>query len=232
MATVTRSGTGIASGTDATTYTTGLTATTADALIVAFVYATGQVQATPTFASGSFTFSLLRRDGATNSIYVFVSDSLDDGVSKAFTFTTTANSTGCAYDVFSVTGMTRTGTSAIRQSNSSTVASGNRASSTFASAPLTANACMAVLGYATNPSVSNECTPTGWTNQVSGKGYGTPATGYGVSSINSGFTSTTVQAASNASSAGRWTIIELDTSAPVSSVFPPVIMRSGGIIGA
>jgi hypothetical protein len=127
--------------------------------------------------------------------------------------------------------MTRTGTSAIRQSNSSTVASGNRASSTFASAPLTANACMAVLGYATNPAVSGQCTPTGWTNRAV-KGYGTPTTGYGVSSIDSGFTSTTVQAASNASSAGRFTIIELDTSAPVSSVFPPVIMRSGGIIGA
>jgi hypothetical protein len=60
MATVTVSGIGIADQVDRTTYTTGLTATTADALIVALVYATGQVQATPTFASGSFTFSLLR----------------------------------------------------------------------------------------------------------------------------------------------------------------------------
>lgn len=231
MATVTRSGTGVASGTDATTYTTGLTATTADALIVAFVYATGQLQATPTFASGSFTFSLLRRDGGTHSMYVFVSNSLDDGVSKAFTFTTTANSTGCAYDVFSVTGMTRTGTSAIRQSNSSAVAASNTANTSFPSAPLTSNACMVAVANATNPINSNQCTPTGWTNRVA-KGYGTPATGYGVSSIDSGFTATLVQATNTSATAGRITIIELDTSVPASSVFPPVIMRSGGIIGA
>jgi hypothetical protein len=219
----------LSSSTDGTTFTTGSFTPTLEDLLFVFVYATGTVDASPTLTSSQgTTFTKVRQDGTTNTLYVFIANELEGGLSQTLTFGCPNDAaTGAHITVSAIRGGLRTGSSAVRQSQSATVANGATPTATFTSAALTANATFFAVGNATNTAGINP--PTGWTERVD-LGYGTPATGFEYATRDSGFTGTTIAGTNASPSAGRITIVEIEVSA-LTFTLPRTMMKSGGVIG-
>ena len=121
-----------------------------------------------------------------------------------------AGTTGGGMSIYRVSGMSRAGSSAIRQFAKQQNQAGSAAPApVFGSAVLTGNPTLGAVHNGTNPATLTE--PTGWTERAD-IGYATPTTGLEVVIRDSGFTGTTVtwgSATTNFSSL----VIELDTSA-------------------
>ena len=135
---------------------------TAGHLLVVWVIFTASVDAAPTLTSNAngLTFTVFRRnlaDTSLNLIVGFVGDQLVPG-SPASTILTanvpTDPATGCVIGPLTVSGMTRTGLSAIRQSagTDNNLAAAGTPSLSFAAAALTANPVVGVVTNNTNPS--------------------------------------------------------------------------------
>ena len=221
----------LADGTDATTYTTGSFTPTANDLLVVFVGASAHIteDATPLTSSAGLTFHKARtetRGGSTDKMYVFVAEALAANSGQTVTFNCVADgATGCAIAVAAVSGMSRTGSTAVRQANGqSNQAAGGTPAPTFASAALTDNACLGAVYTGTNPPALTP--PTNWTERAD-FGHGTPARGMEYASRDSGETGTTITWGSTSATAFGDLIIELDTSSAGGAPTPKKLASLG-----
>lgn len=207
----------ITADTGNTPNTSGAFTPALDDLLIAFVVASATVENPGALTSsiGGFTFSLVTNAlyrASSNTIYVFVADALvSSAVSQTVTFDPVDTASGTVIAVASVSGMSRTGALAIRQSakQENQAASGTPAPA-FSSAALTDNPTFGVVGNETNPAGMTE--PTGWT-EGGDTGYVTPTVGAEYVYRDSGFTGTTITWGSASASAFGSIIVELDTSA-------------------
>lgn len=120
--------------------------------------------------------------------------------------------TGGNVNVYEISGMTRSGPEAIRQTaiQENQAAAGTPAPA-FTYAALTGNLTLAYCANGTNPATVTE--PTGWVERRD-NGYATPPTGWETASRNSGFTGTTVTWGSTSASAFCSLIVELNGDPP------------------
>jgi hypothetical protein len=152
---------------------------------------------------------------ATNvdSGWVYVATSFCTAASSSVvTFTPTATDTGGGLDVYTVSGMSRAGLAALRQSGKQDNAAIGTPSITLAGAILTGNPCLGWVQNATN-STTTTAPPTGWTEGYD-TGYTTPAQGHESVYIASGSTLTTVAWTGASASAFGSVLVELDASVP------------------
>lgn len=174
---------------------------------------------------GTYTLidSALTRASA-DRICVFVRDSLvSSAVSTVYTHAPGTTSGG-GLAVLKVTGMTRTGSSAARQSATDpNQAATETPEPIFASAVLTANPVIGGVLNATSPAT---LTPrTSFTERVD-VGYSTPTTGLEVMSRDSGETGTNMLWGSTSASAFGAIAVELDTSAVAQTLTPTLFTNS------
>ena len=136
---------------------------------------------------------------------------ITSATSTVFT-ATQPSSTGGGLDVFRISGMTKTGAAAVRQSaGQSTGTSGTTPAPVLGAAALTANPLIGAVCCGTN--ASTNLTPrTGWT-EATDLGYNTPATGMETMFRSSGETGTTQTWGSTAPSAFASVVVEFDSSA-------------------
>lgn len=220
-----------ASTSNVTSYASGAFTPAVGDLLVVFVVASATVAAGSVRGTGAgLTFSKVTsfvKASSADTIYCFVADAfVTAAASQTVTFDCTGDAaTGAIIEVASVSGMTWKGLNAIRQSaGQSNQASGGTPAPAFASAALTGNPTLGVVGNATNAATLTP--PTSWTERAD-TGYATPTTGCEYVSRDSGFTGTTVTWGSTSGSAFGSLIIELDASVPQSSYYDIVSARSG-----
>lgn len=226
MATVTlRSG--VASTTNnAALASASFTPTAGELLVVVAMHSGLVTDPAVTASANGITFTKvlgpILKAASVDEMSVFVANQLVPASPVAMTCTTTPSaSTGGLIFVFSVTAMSRTGASAVRQSASQA----NQAASTtpapvLGAAALTGNALIGAVHQSQSPPALTP--PTGWTETatIGDIGHNTPANGGEVAFINSGFTGTTVTWGSVAGSTFASAVLELDTSAVTASSAP------------
>lgn len=226
MAAVTHLG-ATASTTDASSYLSGSFTPAIGDLLVVYVAASDSVAATTTLteSAGGGTYSQVGRATkrtSLDSLYVFVRNTLcETTVARTFTWATGDPATGAVIAVAKVTGMTRAGLGAVRQSAAANngVAAGTP-TTTFPAAALTGNPYLAGCSNGANPA---GLTPPASAVERVDTGYATPVTGLEYASRDTGFTGTAV--AWGAASATVWGAfsVELDTSA---LSLPPVLVMA------
>lgn len=182
----------LASTSNATSYTTGAFTPAANDLLVAVVTASGTVDAGSMSSTGNTgTWTKIRSDlySTGSTMYLFVKNALASAVSTTVTFSAPGDAaTGAVIHVFRISGMTKTGSTAVRQ----TAAIVNHAAAnplvtpTLAAAALTSNPLIESISgnetYGTTP-------PTGWTQRANNS-YASPTTTQLYNSRDSGFTGT------------------------------------------
>jgi hypothetical protein len=202
-------------------------------LFIAFCVASVNTQTAPTMTdNNSGTYSLIttaQKATSADTMSVFVRNQfLANTTSTTLTCATGSNTAG-EIVVVAVTGMSQTGSNAIRQSNrQENQASGGTPAPAFSSAALTDNMTLGAIFNATNPATMT--TPTNWTERQD-VGQATPTTGLEVVTRDSGFTGTTVTWGSTSGSAFSSIIVELDASVDPSAsvnVSPSVGTPSAG----
>jgi hypothetical protein len=202
-------------------------------LIVVVVANSGRTTAqAPTItdnnSSGTYTQVIAAtKNGSADSLWVFVRTALIGSASSTiFTMTQSGDTGGGFGSVLKVTGMTKVGAAAVRQSLQANNQSTGTPSVTLASAILTTNPAIgAVLTGQTG--TTNTAPPTGWAEHDDA-GYSTPSTGREVCSIDSGSTLTTVAWTAATTSAFCALVVELDSSS--SNVDATFTLTGGGIL--
>jgi hypothetical protein len=216
MASVTMPG-GVFSTAAGNKTTSALTVAASD-LIVLFCYNTGRTTAqppVPTDDNGGAAYTRISAVDATkntsaDSQWCFVRTTLLGSASATtFSFTQSGDSGG-GMQVFRISGMTRTGASAVRQSAKADNQAAGTPSVTLPGAILTANPVLGSV-LTTQTGTANTAAPTGWTEDQDA-GYSTPSTGREVAHINSGETRTTVPWTAATTSAFCAVVVELDSS--------------------
>jgi len=150
------------------------------------------------------------RTGTVASVRWFVRDALvTSAVSHTVTMTSPGGDTGGGLVVMRFSGMSRAGTSAIKQSAILENTTGTP-TITFSSAALTGNPTVGAIVNAANPPTMTP--PTNWTERQD-IGYTSPAFGIEVVTRDSGFTGTGITWGSSSSTAVSGVIMELDASA-------------------
>jgi hypothetical protein len=150
------------------------------------------------------------KNGSADGFNFYVRTSLVSSAVSTIYTTAPGATSGGGLAVIRVSGLTRTGTSAVRQTSKSDNAAAGSTAVSFSAAALTGNPCLGLIFNATSP--AGLTPPSGWSELVD-LGYSTPTSGIEVASINSGFTSSTVTWGSNSGSAWGGMVLELDTSA-------------------
>lgn len=170
-----------------------------------------------TSSIGGFTFTRIQYTnfrGGADSLAVFVSDALvSSATSQTVTIASGADAgAGSIISVYSVSGMTLTGSAAVRRSAGQiNQTAGTTPAPAFSVAALTENCCLGAVANATNP--AGLTPPSGW-SESQDTGYTTGAvTGLQTSFRNSGETGTTITWGSTSASEFGSLIIELDTAA-------------------
>lgn len=160
-------------------------------------------------------FTLIRTEGhafGSHHVGVFVATALTTNTtSRTVTIASGADAgAGTNISVFSVSGMTRVGSAAVRQSGGQADQSAGTPAPAFGAAALTGNPCLGCIYNATNPAGLTQ--PSGW-SEGSDTGY-TTGTVSGIETCfrDSGETGTTITWGSSSASAFASIIIELDTS--------------------
>lgn len=199
-------------------YASGAFTPVAGDLLVAFVVASATIATGTMTDSQALGFTKVTSGvyfTNVSTIYMFVSNNTAAATSMTVTFDCTGdNATGAAINVYRIAGMSRTGSSAIKQTakTENGVAAGTPAA-TFAASALTGNVTIGVVGNGNNPAAM--IPPTGWTEAPTPDvGYATPPTGQETVFRNSGFTGTTITWGSASATEYGVIIAELDTSAP------------------
>jgi hypothetical protein len=200
------------------TKTANLVSVQFGALIVVFAANTGQT-ATPTVTDansdglGAYTeiTSALKNTSA-DKMFVFTRNALVGVVENTLVTMTPGTTTGGGLEAIQISGMTRVGAAAIRQSaREENQAAAGTPTPVFSVAALTENLCLGAVFNASNPAAM---TPRGspvWTEQTD-VGYATPTTGLEVMSINSGETATSIAWGGTSATAFCSIVVELDTS--------------------
>lgn len=204
-----------ASTTNTDTYALGPFTPAANDLLVVFCRSGETAVAGAVTSSTGLTFTNVTRTDFNTSvdfIDVFVANALTTAVAHTLTWTCTGDAAnGCFRVVARISGMTRTGASAIRQIAEQENASAGTPAPVFGSACLTGNLTIAACGTLVNPTALTG--PAGWTLRQD-SGYNTPATGMYMGSRASGFTGTTVTWGSASATVFGAVVVEYDTSAP------------------
>ena len=189
----------LSSTTNATSYTSGsFTPASGDLLVVAVL---GRQTLTrpgtlTDSQSGSWT-QILAVDGSVtaDTMYLFVRTTTVSASSMTVTFDCTGDSaTGAIIFVARVSGLSRTGASAIRQYKTISAQAAATPAVTFDASTQTGNPTIAVTFNQTNPATLTE--PSGWTERA-----------------DTGFTGTTITWGSSSSSVWGALIVEMDASA-------------------
>lgn len=200
--------------------TSGAFTPAVDDLLIVFVVGSATVtDAGDTLTNSGVTFTRFLSAtyaASVNAIHGYVANALvPSATSQSVTFTPTDTANGTVIFVCRVAGMTRTGLNAIRQSaKEDNQGAGGTPAPAFASAALTGNPTLGVIGNNTNPAGLTE--PTGWTEPAStgDLGYATPTTGGEYVFRDSGFTGTTITWGGTSASVFGSIIVELDSSSP------------------
>lgn len=219
MAAVTRVDTTTPVTTNQATYASASFTPTAGDLLVVEVAAsaTATDPATLTASANGLTFTQVasRNDPAISAgvgLWLFVANEPVPASPSAMTVTVDFGgdpASGCHIVVSAVSGMTRTGTAAVRQWGGSTNGAGGTPAVTLAAACLTTNAVIAFAINLTNSTTT--LTPPASFVERYDAGYATPTTGCEVASRDSAHTSATVTAGSTMS-AGLYVVAELDVT--------------------
>lgn len=204
--------------------TSGSITFASDDLLVVFVTKEASALSSPmvsadltaTSITGVSSFTLIRNQGHQSSaahMGVFVADQLTTGSGSTGTVTIASGSdagAGTIISVYTVAGMTLTGSGAVRQSGGQTDQSAGTPAPAFGSAALTGNSCLGAIYNATNP--AGMTSPSSW-SAGGNSGYTTgQVSGLGTCHRNSGETGTTITWGSSSASAFASVIVELDTS--------------------
>lgn len=170
---------GLASTSQAGSYSMSAFTPTAQSLLVVFVFTTGSVEANPTMTGGSLTWTREARQAiGANLLTIFWARVGANPVSTTISFQCTDNGTGCVMSVIQFLGYDQIVSNPIRQSKQSTATTvSTNANITFNSALVTTNGYVAafygLLGAASSTP------PTGWT-EADDIAYTTPSTNQGV----------------------------------------------------
>jgi hypothetical protein len=208
--------------TAATPNTSAAFVPTAGSLLVVFAQASAAVGETDPTLTNSLGLTMYRADwGFFSTTYlhsVWVGSAGSTASSQTLTFDTAVDpGTGTMISIYEVTGMTKFGSSAVRQVARNNGAGTVTPTAVFPGVCLTGNPTLASLGNVTNPAGMTGA-PTGWTQAID-TGYASPAHGIQLVHRNSGFTGTTITwDAGDSPSAWGSQAIELDASS--SSVVP------------
>ena len=222
-----------ASTSNVSSYAAGTFTPALSDLLVIIVATSGSVEPTAAGActdDRGGTYYLARystRSGAASSNYIFVRNQLvASAVAHIVTFTCTGDAaTGAVILAYRVSGMTRAGLSAVRQTGAQTgAAAATTPTVSLSFAALTGNPLIGMVGSASNPVTVTP--PSGWTEPGSplfDTGYSTPSAGCEGCHIDSGFTGSTVTWGSTvAGGAHGSVVVELDTSLPLIGGRAPV----------
>lgn len=243
MATVTYRDT-TASTTNATAYTGASFTPAVNDLLVAMVAATDTVGTGSMTGSAGPAWTLYRSDAftqgtITTTIYIFVTTSLvSSATAQTVTFTCSATCSGAIVHVCSISGLSRTGTSAFKQAASATFTSTPPPSVTLTSTSTIGNPLIGV--YCAVDTTATVPTAAGaGTNYTAGAGatttYSTPSTRSNFeywSSPTSGQTGVAWSSGvgGSATASGRATVFEINTAAAAVTI-PRTMIKSCGIIG-
>lgn len=208
---------------NATTYASGSFTPTVGDLLVGIVHATGSadIATTLTSSANAITFTALPTLVQTlsgNVSVVFVADQLVGAspASMTVTYGLTTAATGAFIEVDAVTGMSRAGMSAVRQSAFNVNLAANVAwAATFLNAVLTSNPVLGFVGHAGGATVTP---PAGWTELDQPTDQVTPTVGFEVAEADSGQTALSYTWTSSLGSPANNTranigAVEFDTSA-------------------
>lgn len=159
----------------------------------------------------SGTYTMVVEGDATSSprVNIWIRNSLVTTSTSTVYTATQVNSNGGGLQVFSVSGMTKVGPSAVRQVNKSTGNSITTPAVTMGVAFLTGNAGIGAVVNGTSPAGLTQ--PSSWTESQD-VGYSTPSTGLETVFRNSGETGTTITWGSSSTSQHKDIVLELDTS--------------------
>lgn len=183
-------------------------------LIVVLVEASGTVAAAPTLTDNqSGTYTLIRqqlRNANADSQYLFVRNALvASAVGHILTFDCSSDAaTGATVAAASVSGLSRTGASAVRQSAGNNGGSAVTPAATFGAACLTGNPVFAFASNTLNPAAF---TPPATFAEKADTGYSTPAKGLEYATVDSGFTGTAVTWGAVTTTNWGTIVAELDT---------------------
>lgn len=205
-------------------------------LLVVFVQAAATVQnpATLTSSIGGFTFSQVAvqtYQGGANSLYAFVSDALvSNTAAQSVTFDVASDpATGTVIFVYRVSGMTKTGATAVLQSDGDNGAASSTPGVDLPVAAQTGNPILVAVGNVSSP--AGVTPPNGWTEDASGDlGYANPTMGAECAHRNSGFTGTAIDWASTSATAWGALGLELDTSGAAAGLRNPLLGKFGGLL--
>lgn len=145
-------------------------------------------------------------------------------VSTVFTMAISGD-VGGGLQVFKVTGMSRTGASAARQSDGATFAAAGTPTATLPAAALTANALIGGVANQSNPAAVAPRSSPAWTESVD-TGFSNPAAGIETMFIDSGETASSIAWGGTSATGGGCAVVELDTSAASAAQVP-----HAGVIG-
>ena len=218
-------GTTLVDNADLTSYTTASFTPALDDLLVVFVKGRVTLTRPSTMTdtqSGTYTNILaLDGPGTNGTMYLFVRNSLTPNSSMTITWDCTGDTAGAAHiQVARVSGITRTGATAILQTATQSAQSASTTPApTFSSSALTGNPTLGAVFNRTDPATMTA--PTSWTER-SDVGNTTPTTGTEWVSRDSGFTGTTITWGSTSASLFGSMIVEVDTSAVPTAARRPV----------
>ncbi len=211
--------------TGASPNTSGSFTPAANDLVVVCVYATGNTETTDPLTSsvGGFTYTQVayRPRSSSDGMFIYISDALASNTAQTVTWDDSGDpASGTFITVYCVSGMTKTGLTALRQSagDDNTAVSGNPGAD-FSVAALTGNPTLIFAGNATSP--AGLTPPASWTENASADvGYANPTAGATSASRDSGFTGTTIDWGASAS---YWVAIniELDASGTTPIISTP-----------
>lgn len=214
-----------------TSYVSDAFTPNADDLLAIFVGASGTADpgaVTDTQSLGWTKIAVSAGATSADRVYLFISNAKTAAASMRVTFTCAGDAaTGANLCILRISGMTNVGSAAVRQKKEAdNQAAGGTPQVVLDSACLTSNPVIGTVGNGANPAGITE--PSGWAEQAD-VGYGTPARGTEVASIDSGFTSNTVTWGATSATAFSVIAAELDASAPTAG--QPYAKRIGGIPG-
>lgn len=194
-------------------FTTASFTPAANDLLVAHVSWDGSLGAVTISDSLGGSWSLIataQKSSGADLMHLFVRDSLVSGAAMTVTIQNASAGTGALLAVARVSGMTRTGSSAVRQHVSHANQGAGTPAVTFSSACLTGNPTIVFFGNTTNP--AGITPPASWTERLD-HGHSNPVKGQEYASRDSGFTGTTITWGSASATVMAQQGLELDASA-------------------
>jgi hypothetical protein len=200
---------------NATSYVSNSFTPAAGDLLVVFVVATNTADTGSMTDSQSLGFTKIGHASFSSNahrVYAFVANALAAASSMTVTFSCASDgATGSVLAIARVSGMSRTGSSAVKQSDvTHNGAAGGTPETIFPASALSPNPTLGLVGNLSSPAGVTQ--PTNWTEQVD-TGYSTPTTGGEYVSRNGGFTGTTITWGSTSATVWGAISVELDTSA-------------------